>query len=130
MYKTKQGRAFRAIAEDPNGAKLVGIPILKTGILSYAITGTLGGITAVLLAVLLGSAAPGLGDQMAHKVLAVSIIAGLGNLQGGLIIGLLLGIVEAMVQGYWSGSWSNAVAFVIMLVVILAKPKGVFGTKV
>jgi len=130
LYKTKQGRAFRAIAEDPNGAKLVGIPILKTGILSYAITGTLGGVTAVLLSILLGSAAPGLGDQMAHKVLAVSIIAGLGNLQGGLVIGLLLGIVEAMVQGYWSGSWSNAVAFVVMLVVILAKPKGVFGTKV
>ena len=39
LYKTKQGRAFRAIAEDPNGAKLVGIPIMKTGIQSYALTG-------------------------------------------------------------------------------------------
>ena len=129
LYKTKQGRAFRAIAEDPNGAKLVGIPILKTGIQSYALTGILGGLTAVILSVLLGSASPGLGDQLGHKVLAVSIIAGLGNLQGGLVVGLLLGIIEAMVQGYWAGNWSNAVAFVIMLVVILVKPKGVFGIK-
>lgn len=129
LYKTKQGRAFRAIAENPDGARLVGIPIFKTGVQSYALTGLLGGITAVLMAVLLGSASPGLGDQLGHKVLAVSIIAGLGNLPGGLIIGLLLGIVEAVIQGYWAGSWSNAVAFIIMLVAILVKPKGIFGSK-
>jgi len=129
LYKTRAGRAFRAIAEDPNGAKLVGIPLLKTGFQSYALTGILGGVTAILMAVLLGSASAGLGDQLGHKVLAVSIIAGLGNLTGGLIIGLLLGVVEAVIQGYLAGSWSNAIAFIIMLVVILAKPKGVFGSK-
>ena len=129
LYKTRAGRAFRAIAEDPNGAKLVGIPLLKTGLQSYALTGIIGGVTAILMAVLLGSASAGLGDQLGHKVLAVSIIAGLGNLTGGLIIGLLLGVVEAIIQGYLAGSWSNAIAFVIMLVVILAKPKGVFGSK-
>ena len=126
LYKTRAGRAFRAIAEDPNGAKLVGIPLLRTGFQSYALTGILGGVTAVLMAVLLGSASAGLGDQLGHKVLAVSIIAGLGNLTGGLIIGLLLGILEAIIQGYLAGSWSNAIAFIIMLVVILAKPKGGF----
>jgi branched-chain amino acid transport system permease protein len=129
LYKTRAGRAFRAIAEDPNGAKLVGIPLLKTGFQSYALTGVLGGVTAVRMAMLLGSASAGLGDQLGHKVLAVSIIAGLGNLTGGLIIGLLLGVMEAIIQGYLSGSWSNAIAFIVMLVAILFKPKGVFGTK-
>ncbi len=129
LYKSRAGRAFRAIAEDPNGSKLVGIPILKTGLLSYALTGVLGGITAVLMSILLGSASAGLGDQLGHKVLAVSIIAGLGNLTGGLVVGLLLGILEAIIQGYLAGSWSNAIAFIVMLVVILAKPKGIFGSK-
>jgi len=129
LYRTKYGRAFRAIAEDPANARLMGIPIFQTGILSYAITGALGGVTAVLLAVLLGSASPGLGEAVAHKVLAVSIIAGLGNLVGGLVIGLSLGILEAMVQGYITGTWSNAIAFVVLLVIILAKPRGVFGMK-
>ncbi len=129
LYRTRAGRAFRAIAEDPAGARLVGIPILRTGIYSYALTGLLGGITAVLLSVLLGSASPALGEAVALKVLAVSIIAGLGNLKGGLIIGLLLGILEALTQGYIAGSWSNAIAFALMLVVILVKPRGVFGMK-
>jgi branched-chain amino acid transport system permease protein len=129
LYRSRAGRAFRAISEDPNGARLVGIPIVSTGLASYTLTGVLGGLIAVLLAMLLGSASPGLGEQVAHKVLAVSIIAGLGNLVGGLVVGLALGILEAVVQGYVSGSWSNAIAFVIMLVVILARPKGLFGIK-
>jgi branched-chain amino acid transport system permease protein len=129
LYKTRAGRAFRAIAEDPNGARLVGIPLLKTGLESYALTGILGGIIALLLATLLGSASPGLGEQVALKVLAVSIIAGLGHLPGGLVVGLLLGILEAVAQGYISGTWSNVIAFVVMLGVILMKPSGLFGTK-
>jgi branched-chain amino acid transport system permease protein len=130
LYKTRPGRAFRAIAEDPSGARLVGIPIMKTGLYSYALSGVLGGIIAVLLAMLLGYASPGLGELVAHKVLAVSIIAGLGNLVGGLFVGLFLGILEALFQGYISGTWSNAVAFAIMLVIVLVRPNGLFGTKV
>jgi branched-chain amino acid transport system permease protein len=129
LYRSRQGRAFRAIAEDPAGARLVGIPILSTGLRSYALSGVLGGVIALLLAMLLGSASPGLGEQVAHKVLAVSIIAGLGNLAGGLVVGLALGVLEALVQGYVSGTWSNAIAFVVMLVVILARPRGLFGSK-
>ena len=129
LYKTRPGRAFRAIAEDPGGARLVGIPILRTGLESYALSGILGGLTAVLLAMLLGYSSPGLGAQVAHKVLAVSIIAGLGNLVGGLVVGLALGILESLAQGYISGSWSNAIAFLVMLLVILFKPTGLFGIK-
>jgi branched-subunit amino acid ABC-type transport system permease component len=129
LYKTRPGRAFRAIAEDPNGARLVGIPLLRTGFESYALSGVLGGLIAVLLAMLLGYTSPGLGEQVAHKVLAVSIIAGLGNLAGGLVVGLALGILEALVQGYISGSWSNAIAFVVLLLVMLFRPRGLFGMK-
>lgn len=130
LYKTRAGRAFRAIAEDPAGARLVGIPLVKTGIQSYALSGVMGGMSAILIAMLLHSASPGLGDMMAHKVLAVSIVAGLGNLVGGLVVGLSLGVLESLIQGYAAGSWSNAIAFVVMLVVILWKPKGLFGIKV
>jgi len=130
LYKTRAGRAFRAIAEDPAGARLVGIPLVKTGIQSYALSGIMGGMSAILIAMLLHSASPGLGDMLAHKVVAVSIVAGLGNLVGGLVVGLALGVLEALIQGYAAGSWSNAIAFVVMLVVILWKPKGLFGIKV
>lgn len=130
LYRTKQGRFFRAIAENRFAACLVGIPIIKTSIFSYFIAGILGGFTAILLSMLLGSASPWLGEFVALKTLAVSIVAGLGNLKGGLICGLILGILEAMAMGYIAGSWSNAIAFVVMLVIVLAKPQGLFGAKI
>jgi branched-chain amino acid transport system permease protein len=129
LYRTKAGRAFRALAEDPGIARLTGIPALRTALQSYALAGTLGGLSAALMALLLGSASSDLGDLLSHKVLGAAIIAGLGNLGGGLAVALLLGIVEALVQGFFSGSWSNAVVFIIMLAVVLLKPRGVFGAK-
>ncbi len=102
---------------------------MRTGLQSFALAGLLGGITALFLAALLGYASADLGEQVAQKVLAISIIAGLGNLAGGLVVGLALGIIEALVQGYVSGTWSNAIAFVVMLVVILSRPKGLFGSR-
>lgn len=130
LYRTKQGRVFRAMAENRYVARLVGIPIVKTSIFSYIIAGLLGGFIAILLSMLLGSASPWLGEFIALKVLAVSIVAGLGNLKGGLVCGLLLGVVEVMVMGYISGSWSNAIAFIMMLLIMLIKPKGLFGARI
>lgn len=130
LYRTRQGRVFRAISENSTLASIIGIPIVKTRMLSYAIAGLLGGITAVLFARLLGSASPSLGDFVAMKVVAVSILAGLGNLRGGLVCGLLLGIAESMAMGYLPGSWSNAIAFMMILVIMLIKPEGLFGVQV
>jgi branched-chain amino acid transport system permease protein len=84
----------------------------------------------ILFSMLLGSASPNLGEFVALKVIAVSIVAGLGNLKGGLVCGLLLGIAEAMAMGYISGSWSNAISFILMLMIVLIKPQGLFGTQI
>jgi len=130
LYRTMVGRLFRAIAENRHVAKLFGIPIFKTSMMSYLIAGLLGGFIALLLSMLIGTASPWLGESVALKVLAVSIVAGLGNLKGGLFVGLALGVVESVAIGYVAGSWSNVIAFVIMLIVILAKPKGLFGAAV
>jgi len=118
------------MAENRYVARLVGIPIIKTSIFSYIIAGLLGGFIAILFSMLLGSASPNLGEFVALKVIAVSIVAGLGNLKGGLVCGLLLGIAEAMVMGYISGSWSNAISFIMMLMIVLIKPQGLFGTQI
>ncbi len=127
LYRTRQGRVLRAISENSLLSSIIGIPIVKTRVLSYGIAGLLGGITAMMLARLLGSASPGLGDFVGMKVVAASILAGLGNLKGGLVCGLLLGIAESMAIGYLAGSWSNAIAFMMMLIIMLIKPEGLFG---
>lgn len=130
LYRTMTGRALRAMAQSPFVARLLGIPITKMGLLSYGIAGLLGGVTAVFLAVTLGSAYPALGDSLGIKVIATVLFAGLGNLKGGLICGLILGIAEGLTVGYLPGQWSNAVAFGMIMIVVMVKPEGIFGIRV
>jgi branched-chain amino acid transport system permease protein len=130
LYHSMTGRAFRAMAQSPFVARLLGIPITKMGILSYGIAGFLGGVTAVFLAIEMGSAYPSLADSLGIKVIATVLFAGLGNLKGGLICGLILGVAEAFTVGYLPGQWSNAVAFGMIMVVVMIKPEGLFGIRV
>jgi branched-chain amino acid transport system permease protein len=95
----------------------------------YLTSGLLGGFSAVFLLMYLGSAAGDLGDTLGVKMLAVAILAGLGNLRGGLIGGLILGLAESFATGYLPGAWSNAVAFALLLGIVMVKPGGLFGVR-
>ena len=97
--------------------------------LSYGIAGLLGGVTAVFLAMAVGSAYPALGNTLALKVIATVLFAGVGNLGGGLICGLILGTAESLTTGYLPGQWSNAVSFGMIMVVVLFRPAGLFGIR-
>jgi branched-chain amino acid transport system permease protein len=129
LYRTKLGGAFRATAQNAWAARLVGIPSTLTSIRANLIAGLLGGISAVFLAMSLGTAAAPLGDLLALKVVACALLAGLGNLRGGLIAGLILGLVESFAQGYLPGDWTNAIAFAMIFVVVMIKPEGLFGVR-
>jgi branched-chain amino acid transport system permease protein len=127
LYRTKQGRAFRAMGQSPFAARLLGIPIVKTSIFAYMIAGLLGGISSIFLSMALGSASAVLGDNLALKVMAVALFAGLGNLGGGLVAALVLGLAEGMALAYLPGEWYQAIAFGMIMIIIMIKPKGLFG---
>ena len=130
LYRRQSGRAFRATAQDPRKARLLGIPINRTNLLSFALAGLVGGASAILLSMALGYANPALPNLLAVKGLSLVLMAGPGNLIGGLIASFVLGVAETMVITYVPGDWMNAIIFTGILIVILAKPSGLFGAKV
>lgn len=130
LYRTKIGRAFRAMAQKPFVARLLGIPIGKTALQSFALAGLLGGISAIFLSMSLGWVSPGLGEFVGLRVVAVALFAGLGNLTGGLYSALIIGVTEAMACGYIPGDWADAVIYGVIMLVVISKPEGVFGTQV
>jgi len=129
LYRTKRGRAFRAMGQNPSAARLLGIPTLRTRIYSYLISGLLGGISAVFLAMTLGAAAGPLGSLLAIKMFAVAVFAGLGNIRGGLIAAIILGLAESFAIGYIPGDWVNVIAFGMIMGVVMWKPEGLFGLR-
>jgi branched-chain amino acid transport system permease protein len=130
FYGTMPGRAFRAVAQNKEVAHLLGINEGRMAKASFAIAGILAGATAIFLAMSLGSAYAGLGDLLALKMIAIVLFAGIGNLVGGMAAALILGVAETMATAYISGQWSNAVAFGMILAIVMARPQGLFGTRV
>lgn len=130
LYKTMLGRALRAVAQNKEIARIVGISEFNMAIYSYTIAGLIAGMTAIFLTMSTGSAYNGLGDMLSLKMIAVVLFAGSGNLFGGLIAALILGVVETLTTAFLSGQWSNAVAFGMILFIVIFRPQGLIGSKV
>jgi branched-chain amino acid transport system permease protein len=129
LYRTVLGRGIRAMAQNLRVAKLLGIPFGKTGIIGFAAGGLLAGFIALLLAMTTGSTSAELGDAYAVKVMILVLFSGMGNLRGGLIGAVVMGIIETLAVFYLPGRWSQTVFFGVLMLVILWRPQGVFGSR-
>jgi branched-chain amino acid transport system permease protein len=117
------------MAQDLDIARSLGIPFNKTGLVGFGVAGALAGVVAIAIAMILEAINPGIGDALAVKALVLMLFAGMGNLMGGLVCALMLGVVEAMAQAYMPGRWTEAITFGVIMLVILVRPNGVFGSR-
>ena len=125
---TLLGRAMRACASCKPGAKLVGINTNRMTILSFVLGGAIGAVAGVVIAPMT-MAQYDMGTMLGLKGFCAAILGGLGNFTGGIVAGLALGILEAMGAGFISSGYKDAIAFVILLIILFARPQGVFGGK-
>jgi len=124
---TRFGAALRALAIDPVGARLVGIDVRRLSALAFAGGGALAAAAGTLVSTFL-SFNPAIGIEFTMKALVVVIMGGVGNMLGSLAAGLLLGVAEALCSHYVDSGLTLAVAYALFLVVLVARPRGLFGT--
>ena len=128
LFKTKKGKALRAIAHNIDAARLLGIPLRACTMTSFMITGMLSGLTALLFILTMGIATPELGEHITFKGMAVMMLGGIGSLKGAVAGGFLLGLIECMVRGYFLGDWVDAIAMGAIMIVVIVRPNGLFGS--
>lgn len=126
IMKTKQGKAIRAASMDPGMAQVLGINIDTVNSIVFALGGALSGAAAVMVAPLY-SVFPSMGDLPLLKALVVVILGGFGSVAGVLICGLGLGVLEALGAVYLASDYQHGYAFFILILILLIKPKGLFG---
>ncbi len=123
---TKYGKAMRAVAEDPTTASLLGIDPDRFIVLTFFVSGFLGGLAGTLVGSSVSIAGPYFGIGFGLKGLAVIVLGGLGSIPGAVVGGLTIGLVEAFVPGDYS-AYKDAVAFGILFVMLLVRPQGLLG---
>ena len=123
---TKYGKAMRAVAEDPTTASLLGIDPDRFIVLTFFVSGFLGGLAGTLVGSSVSIAGPYFGIGFGLKGLAVIVLGGLGSIPGAVVGGLTIGLVEAFVPGDYS-AYKDAVAFGILFIMLLVRPQGLLG---
>ncbi len=129
ILKTRLGRALRAVAEDPNTAKLLGVNSVRIIVAAFVISSALAGAAGILLALRLGLANPNIGFTYGLKALAVMAIGGLGNMRGALVGGLIIGMAEVLTVAFGSATYSDVVVWTALIAILLFKPSGLLGTR-
>jgi branched-chain amino acid transport system permease protein len=129
IKKTALGAALEATAQHREGAMLCGIKVNWISALAFVIGTALAGVAGVLIgpAVLLE---PTMGMGPLLVAFSAIIFGGLGSIPGAVVGSLLLALVESLTAGYISAKYSVAFVFAIMIIMLLLRPKGLFGKEV
>jgi branched-chain amino acid transport system permease protein len=129
INRTMIGKALQAIAEDMTTASLLGINTDRLILLTFFLSGMLGGIAGTLVGVSVSINGPYFGIAFGLKGLAVIVLGGLGDIPGAVAGGLVIGLAEAFVPPQYV-AYKDAIAFALLFVVLLVRPQGLLGRAV
>ncbi|PTN34387.1 branched-chain amino acid ABC transporter permease [Desulfonatronum sp. SC1] len=126
FQRTSVGQAIRAVSDNRHGAILVGIPVARMVMVSFALSAGLGATAGMLIAPITGMHYSA-GVMLGLKGFAAAILGGYGHVWGAVAGGLLLGVLESLAAGFISSAYKDALAFLILLCVLWVRPAGLFG---
>jgi branched-chain amino acid transport system permease protein len=125
LKKTYFGKSVRATTENWKSAKLMGINVDRTYMVTFAFGTALAGLAGVLVA-MTQTVTPDVGMLWTLKALIVVVLAGIGSVGGAFFAGLILGVVEA-VSAIFIGPYTVALGLMIFLLILMFRPQGLFG---
>lgn len=136
--RTRLGRAMRAVAQNPNAARLMGVNVDAVISKTFVLGSMLGCLAGVMVSANYGQAHASMGFMLGLKAFAAAVLGGIGNLVGAMVGGLLLGLIESFGAGYigdftggFLGSqYQDVFAFLVLILVLVFRPSGLMGERV
>jgi branched-chain amino acid transport system permease protein len=125
--RTIQGRALRACANEPLGARLMGISIERMALFSFILAASLGAVVGALITPLTMTAYS-MGLPLAAKGLLAAFVGGITRAEGVILGGFIYGMIEAITAGVIPGGYHNAIAPLILVIIFLARRRGLLVT--
>ncbi|MEW6057846.1 MAG: branched-chain amino acid ABC transporter permease [Bdellovibrionota bacterium] len=128
IFKTKAGRAMRAVSFSHTNAALMGIPVDRTISFTFILGSALAGAAGILVGLTYPKIDPLMGVMFGLKAFVAAVVGGIGNVTGAVLGALLMGVAETMVIAYWAPTYRDALAFSLLILILLFKPSGLLGS--
>lgn len=126
LNRSRAGTAVRAVAVNPDSARLVGINVERVSAIAFAVGGAVSAVAGVLISTFITLDAS-VGVIFTMKALIIVIMGGVGDVRGAIIAALILGLVETAVATLIDPGLTLASAYFIFLLILLFRPQGLFG---
>jgi branched-chain amino acid transport system permease protein len=128
LQRTKFGRSVRATVQNPMSAQLLGVNANRVSALGFG----LGAATAAAAGSVFGmlnSFNPGSHYDLISRLLTIVVLGGLGSIGGSVVAALVMGVASSVVSALASPIWSDFTFFIVLLLVLLIRPRGLFGAR-
>ncbi len=126
LTRTVMGSTIVAMAQNRDGASLVGIDANRVAMLTFAISGALAAIAAALFAPI-NLVFPAMGNLVITKAFVIIILGGMGSVPGAIVGGLIIGFAESFGAFYISTDYKDIIAFAILVIILSFRPQGIFS---
>jgi branched-chain amino acid transport system permease protein len=127
IFRTRLGRAMRAVSFNHDLASLMGIPTNQIISATFMLGSALAGAAGVLVGLIYPKIDPLMGTMPGLKAFVAAVLGGIGNVTGAVLGAFTLGLAEEFLVGYWVPTYRDALAFGILILILLFKPSGLLG---
>jgi branched-chain amino acid transport system permease protein len=127
LARTRWGLAIRAVAQDLDASRSLGVPVTRLYPLTMGLASALAGVGGVFLGALY-FASPTAGDLPLLEALIVVVLGGLGSLSGTLYAAYLVGLMQAFCEVEIGTTWTLTVLYAAILAILLVRPNGLKGS--
>ena len=130
IKKTKIGMAMRAASKDFETSQLMGLKINSVISMTFIIGSFLAAVASLLYFSNYTGVVPTSGAMPGLKAFVAAVFGGIGSIPGAVIGAFIIGICENIIKGMGMTTFSDAFTFALLIVILIAKPTGLFGEKV
>jgi len=128
VYRTRLGRAMRAVSYDHVTAGLMGVNVDLVISITFGLGAALAGIGGVLYGIAYPQVNTFMGVMPGLKAFTAAVLGGIGSIPGAALGALIMGQSETLTSAYLSSTYRDGIAFLILILVLLLRPTGILGT--
>lgn len=127
VNKSRLGRGIRAVAQDVETARILGVNVDVVILVTFMLGGAMAGGAAMMFTLVYDQTRFNIGFLLGVKSFTAAVLGGIGNIKGALLGGVVLGLAENYGSALFGGQWKDVIAFAALLGVLMFRPTGILG---
>jgi branched-chain amino acid transport system permease protein len=127
VQRTKMGKAMRAMAQDQEAARMVGIDVDRVVIVTFFLGSALAGAAGLIFGLYYNYTSYLIGYTSGLRAFTAAVLGGIGNIPGAMLGGVVIGLIESLGGQYIAVRWTDVIIFSLLVLMLVLRPTGLLG---